>query len=77
MKIGRFDVSILFHRQYSIEWHTRKIFVNRCIEQLERGEAMITHCDDRHESYADYDGCRVYFYGDILLRYEITLGPCR
>ena len=70
-------MSDFFFRQYNIEWHTRRIFVEDCIERFERGEAMITHCDDLHESYAVCDACKLYFDGHILLRYEITLGPCR
>ena len=66
------------HRQCSIEWHARRVFVDNCIEQLERGEPMITRCPDRLGSYVDCGACRVYFDdGDDLLRYEITLGSCK
>jgi len=69
---NRFNLSVDFTRQYNLAWYNRRLLVDKCVDRLENGEAMITNCPSEDRAYTEYNNCRVYFRNETLLDIEFV-----
>lgn len=62
---NRFRLSTDFTRQYLLTWYNRRPLIDRCIENLENGNAVIVNCPDEDREYTETNKCRIYFRRDV------------
>ena len=73
MSSNRFTIlSVDFTRQYLLAWYNRRPLIDKCVDELENGNAKTVNCPDESRSYSEYNKCRVYFRNEILLDIEFV-----